>query len=284
MPSPFRPSLQGNPLVAVQSIILFNTSYRLELLERYRNGNADDQQTYATALNDVAGKDLLPEETEFLARFNQDRIGTHEGPDHVPPGTPSTTLTDMDLERRERQRPSHSRKIVNLYQKEIRAGHVMGRKTRRGTRGGESRQIMAPLSPPEAMPDRLTLASDVSDMVSNASTSFHDRLPSRYGTRGGESLHHRGMVPLSPPEPTSDRLAAAADVSNMTFSDHPPPLPHHPLRMATRTQLEGLTEKLREAQSKYRTHAQSMVDLDAEMRAISADMLRLACEDKGLDA
>ncbi|WYZ36296.1 hypothetical protein EsH8_XII_000046 [Colletotrichum jinshuiense] len=284
MPSPFRPSLQGNPLVAVQSIILFNTSYRLELLERYRNGNADDQQTYATALNDVAGKDLLPEETEFLARFNQDRIGTHEGRDHVPPGTPSTTLTDMDLERRERQRPSHSRKIVNLYQEETRAGHVMGRKTRRGTRGGESRKIMAPLSPPEAMPDRLALASDVSDMVSNASTGFHDRLPSQYRTRSEESLHHHGVVPLSPPEPTSDRLAAAADVSDMTSSDHPPPRPYHPLRMATRTQLEGLTEKLREAQSKYRTHAQSMVDLDAEMRAISADMLRLACEDKGLNA
>ncbi|GKT96823.1 hypothetical protein Ct61P_14673 [Colletotrichum tofieldiae] len=71
MPSPFRLSSQGDPLAAVQTITLFNTSYRLQLLERYRKGDADDQQTYATALNDVAGKDLLPEETEFLTRFNR---------------------------------------------------------------------------------------------------------------------------------------------------------------------------------------------------------------------
>ncbi|GKT61301.1 hypothetical protein ColTof4_01386 [Colletotrichum tofieldiae] len=131
-------------------------------------------------------------------------------------------------------------------------------------------------------------------MVSNASTSFHDRLPSQSVTRGGESTHNHGMALPSLPEPTSDRLAAAVDVSDMAssapvaFNNHPPPRPQYSLRyelsMDTRAQLEGLTEKLKKAQSKYRTHAQAMVDLDAKMRDISADMLRLTYEDKGLGA
>ncbi|EFQ35911.1 hypothetical protein CGRA01v4_15022 [Colletotrichum graminicola] len=325
MSTPFRrQGLQDSPFtdspLAAQSIADYSDAHRLRLVDHHQDSDAGQRRAYVAALNEVAGKHLLPQERQFLARFNQSQPQTtcHSRPiagplpDRSPPGTPSTTLTDMNLEQRAQQIPRHSAKIVNLWEHEVREGHVTDRvRTRRGTRGGESSRrkqaaIMMPPEPPEPMPDRRALPSDVSDVASNASTAGfishanglvlpqpspplsstrHDERPPS-GVAGDSTgiaaAHVQEVAPLS-----SSFFFSANDNGSRAFP-RPNQLqqPEPSMRDTSkddhnnaRAQLEHLTQELVSAQSSYKKHAQALVDVDAEIKHLSACVLRLTFQD-----
>ncbi|KAK2051823.1 hypothetical protein LY76DRAFT_673503 [Colletotrichum caudatum] len=257
------------------------------------------QQEYIAALNNVVSKDLLLQESQFLGQFN--------GRLYSPPSTPSITLTDIDLDQRGDQPPSHSAKIVDMYKEEVRTGDIGGRKTRRGTRGGASKknkQHMAPLSPPKPMPNFRALASDASDIMasSNASTNnllHYDRSP--LSLRDGysdndeqEPVHNRGASTLLPSTAADSRQAASSPRPLLALLEQPmssqtqPPLtttlPHHPFITRPKTellqQLNDVKDKYDKAQEEYRIHAKAEVDLDAKISGIRASMLRFSYEAK----
>ncbi|KAK1570004.1 uncharacterized protein LY79DRAFT_674296 [Colletotrichum navitas] len=310
--------------LAAQSIADYSDAHRLRLVDRHHDSTAGQRRAYVAALNEVAGKHLLPQERQFLARFNQSQPQTtcHSPPpagppsDRSPPSTPSTTLTDMNLEQRAQQIPRHSAKIVNLWEHEVREGRVTDRvRTRRGTRGGESSRrkqaaIMMPPEPPEPMPDRRALPSDVSDVASNASTAGflhhtdglvlpqpqpppplsstrHDeRPPSVAGASPGTAAAHvQEVAPLS--SSSSSFFFSENDNGPRAFLrpdqlQQPEPFTRDAPKDEhndARAQLEHLTQELVSAQSSYKKHAQALVDADAEIKHLSACVLRLTFRD-----
>ncbi|KAK2051483.1 hypothetical protein LY76DRAFT_674867 [Colletotrichum caudatum] len=254
MSTPFRrqglqDSLFADSPLDAQSIADYSDAHRLRLVDRHQDSNAGQRRAYVAALNEVAGKHLLPQERQFLARFNQSQPQTtcHSWPpagpppDRSPPGTPSTTLADMNLEQRAQQIPRHSVKIPPPPRSYTRHDERLPRGVAGGSPGTAAARVQEvdPLLSSSSAPSSFFFFSE----NDNGSGAFY---------RPGQ---------LQQPEQSSTRDA--------TRDDH----------KDARAQLEHLTQELISAQSSYKKHAQALVDVDAEIKHLSACVLRLTFQD-----
>lgn len=195
----------------------------------YRQASPAERQGYASQLEDVPWKKLLAEERDFLNELpsmavsdpnhsnntieeeddildvSTNRYRSSMSPRDDTPSVASTSFSNMDLHRREHQTPSHTHKIVRQYDRENNLSEPqVSRATRRGSRGGQSRQRRTPPQSPEPIPDRRTLPSDVSD----ASMSRHTAA-SRVLVGHREGQHSEAV--RSQLQPTEEDFRAACE-------------------------------------------------------------------------
>ncbi|GKT67220.1 hypothetical protein ColTof4_13607 [Colletotrichum tofieldiae] len=246
------------------------------------------QKQYMGSLNQLQPSQLLAEELAFFTHarhLNQDQDqdqdqdqphGQRSTASAAAPSVASTSLTDMSLERGDRQYLSHTKKIVHAFEKHSQnPAQPLPRKNRRGTRGaGTSRLKNSPTLAPAPAPAPAPAAAPTK---SPAKPPVQSRAASPRAVYSDSDTENDDMRSLS----TTPKSSSA--------KQHvPPPFPFGldpssaPASESALHRMRQLRFSYDQARLQYKTYGKHLVDLDARMRNIVCDMLELASAERGV--
>ncbi|KAK1977564.1 hypothetical protein LZ30DRAFT_692060 [Colletotrichum cereale] len=236
-------------LFDIQTVIMFPVATRKRFAADAPTAPPYSSQRYRDALNELQGKDMLPEERDFLSWHERHHNGGDDAGTDTE-STLSTALTDFTIENGENQALRHATKIVDMYQNELHRPEgysaLSPRPGRRSRRAGAGKHRTRP----DPVPDHLSL-SDVSDAAS---------------TLADVNKPPAGSSPFpSHPDASPTTYPLANVVSNT-------PTHQQPSALQRRSDLVAAQDKVRR---EYEQCGKRMAELDVRMRTITGELIRL---------
>ncbi|GKT97303.1 hypothetical protein Ct61P_15153 [Colletotrichum tofieldiae] len=268
--------------------------HRQRLAASAVDAEPERQKQYMGSLNQLQPSQLLAEELAFFTHvrhLNQDQDqdqdqdrgrGQHQDQPHgqrstasaAAPSVASTSLTDMSLERGDRQYLSHTKKIVHAFEKHSQnPAQPLPRKNRRGTRGAGTSRLKnsptlapAPATAPAAAPTKSPAKPPIQSRAASPRVDYSDS--------GTENDDMRSL-------PTTPKSSSA--------KQHVPPPSAFGFGPSSAAASESASLRMRQlrfsydqARLQYKTYGKHLVDLDAQMRNLVCDMLELASDGRGV--